>query len=587
MPVMDDSFQAFVTNLGKYNEGELIGEWVKFPTTEEEMQKVFERIGIGSKDEFGHVYEEWFITDYECPIYGVQKLLGEYESLDKLNYLASRIDEMDKWDQEKFVAIMEAGCDEVSDIDDLINLTYNLDCYDFLPDVTDEEDLGRYYIEEAGIYDTKAMGNLANYIDFERFGRDVAMDEGGRFTDDGYIRNTGDGWTRMFDGSLDDIPDEYRLTGGGEEPMKDGNILAVVVEPGTKPEIKEIDSSLEGLQALVGGYIQAVYPYEDPVGIVCNEEAKLEGLPLNRALRDADGEIYDIVAGTFAIVGLTDDSFGSLDSELALKYAKLFEQPEQFAKLGDRIVAIPMISEEQQKQETKEQKDFEVNMDTSGLSVSGHVGTWHTIDHMEVDGHTFFLMEHDTYGDEAACLIVDEHGKLSLSDVYGGFDEHTVDLLRQEVMPVDRMPDDSISVDEMKEYGYGWGGMLPMREEAAAEVMKSCTVYRLYGDDSEGMVMDARELKDHSAQGGIFGVEKVEWKAALERENYLKAAEMSTEDDYGMIDGIINNGPKETAAKAPERGEKSSIMDRLKAAKSEPHVDKPKPHKERKPEHDL
>ena len=275
MPVMDDSFQAFVTNLGKYNEGELVGEWVKFPTTEEEMQKVFERIGIGSKDEFGHVYEEWFITDYECPIYGVQKLLGEYESLDKLNYLASRIDEMDKWDQEKFVAIMEAGCDEVSDIDDLINLTYNLDCYDFLPDVTDEEDLGRYYIEEAGIYDTKAMGNLANYIDFERFGRDVAMDEGGRFTDDGYIRNTGDGWTRMFDGSLDDIPDEYRLTGGGEEPMKDGNILAVVVEPEKKPEIKEIDSSLKGLQALVGGYIQAIYPYKDPVGIVCNEEAKL------------------------------------------------------------------------------------------------------------------------------------------------------------------------------------------------------------------------------------------------------------------------------------------------------------------------
>ena len=84
MPVMDDSFQAFVTNLGKYNEGELVGEWVKFPTTEEEMRKVFERIGIGSKDEFGHVYEEWFITDYECPIYGVQKLLGEYESLDKL-----------------------------------------------------------------------------------------------------------------------------------------------------------------------------------------------------------------------------------------------------------------------------------------------------------------------------------------------------------------------------------------------------------------------------------------------------------------------------------------------------------------------
>lgn len=135
--------------------------------------------------------------------------------------------------------------------------------------------------------------------------------------------------------------------------------------------------------------------------------------------------------------------------------------------------------------------------------------------------------------------------------------------------------------------GYGWGGMLPMREEAAAEVMKSCTVYRLYGDDSEGMVMDASELKDHATQGGIFGVEKVEWKASIERQNHLKAAEMSTEDDYGMIDGIINNGPKEKEDKSSDKGSKSSIMDRLKAAKSEPHQDKLTSHKERKNDRDL
>ena len=87
MPVLDGNFEAFVTNLGKYNEGALVGEWVKFPTTQEEMQKVFERIGIGSKDEFGQVYEELFITDYECPLHGVVRYAGEYESLDKLNYL--------------------------------------------------------------------------------------------------------------------------------------------------------------------------------------------------------------------------------------------------------------------------------------------------------------------------------------------------------------------------------------------------------------------------------------------------------------------------------------------------------------------
>ena len=585
MPVLDGNFEAFVTNLGKYNEGQLVGEWVKFPTTEEEMQKVFERIGIGSTDEFGQPYEEWFITDYECPVHGVYDMLSEYESLDKLNYLASRIDEMDKWEQEKFVAIMEAGCDEVSDIDDLINLTYNLDCYDFIPDIHDESDLGYYYVHDAGIYSEKELGPLANYIDYERFGRDIAMDESGKFTDEGYIRNTGDGWNHYFDGTREDIPDEYRITGSGEEQEHDSTITVLIVEPGKEPYAKEIDSGLESLQHEVGGYIQAVYTFEEPVAIVCNEEAKLEGLPLNRALRDEDGDIYDIVAGTFMVVGLTDDSFGSLTPELMQQFTDHFKTPEQFAKLGDKIVAIPMISEEQQKHQAVEQRDFEMNMDTSGLAVAGHIGTWHAIDHKEVYGHTFWLMEHDTHGDEAACIIVDERGKLTISDVYDGFDEHTVDLLRQEVMPVDRMPDDSISVDEMKEYGYSWGGMLPMREEAAAKVMQSCTVYRLYGDNTEGMVMDTSELKAHAAQGGIFGVEKVEWVAALERENPLKAAEMSMEDDYGMIDGIINNGPKED--KSAEKGEKSSIMDRLKASKSEPPKEKPTPHKERKGELEL
>ena len=86
--------EAFITNLGKYNEGELVGEWVKFPTTSEELQKVFERIGIGSKDDFGHPYEEWFITDYDCPDEVIGKVLGEYESLSELNYLAGKIMEL-------------------------------------------------------------------------------------------------------------------------------------------------------------------------------------------------------------------------------------------------------------------------------------------------------------------------------------------------------------------------------------------------------------------------------------------------------------------------------------------------------------
>ena len=72
----DCPFEAYITNLGKYNEGELVGEWVKFPTTSEDLKKVFERIGIGSKDDFGNPYEEWFISDYDCYVDGLYELLG-------------------------------------------------------------------------------------------------------------------------------------------------------------------------------------------------------------------------------------------------------------------------------------------------------------------------------------------------------------------------------------------------------------------------------------------------------------------------------------------------------------------------------
>lgn len=583
MPVLDGDFEAFVTNLGKYNEGELVGEWVKFPTTEEELKKVFERIGIGANDSFGNTYEEWFITDYECPINGVYQMLGEYENLDKLNYLAALIDELSKDEQEKLVAIMDGGCDRVSDIDDLINLTFNLDTYDFIPSVHDDEDLGYYYLHDAGIYSEKDLGPFANYIDYERYGRDVRFEEGGSFTDEGYVRSSGDSWNIQFDGSHDDIPDEYRITGSDERKERSSTISVLMIEPGKAPYVKEIDSGLESLQHEVAGNIEAVYPFDEPVAIICNEEAKLEGLPLNRALRDNDGDIYDIVAGTFMVVGLTNDNFGSLSVEYMRQFTDLFKTPEQFAKHGDKIIAFPMISEEQQKLDSFKEKDYEVNMDTDGLAVSGHIGTWHTIEHTEVDGHSFFLMEHDTYGDEAASIVVDERGRLVVDDVYNGFDDDTMEQLRWEVLPVSKLPDPTITSDEMKEYGYAWGGMLPMKAETAKEVMSSCEIFRLYSDNTEGLVLDAKDIEDHAAKGGIFGVSKADWQALTERENPLKAAEMSTEDDYGMIDGIINNGAKDTAEKA----EKSSIMDRLKSSKSEPQPEKPQPHKERKSEHDL
>ena len=81
MPVLDGDFEAFVTNLGKYNEGMLVGEWVKLPTTEEEMQKVFERIGIGKQDEFGQSYEEWFIPTTNARSTAFRRCLASTKAL--------------------------------------------------------------------------------------------------------------------------------------------------------------------------------------------------------------------------------------------------------------------------------------------------------------------------------------------------------------------------------------------------------------------------------------------------------------------------------------------------------------------------
>ena len=117
-------------------------------------------------------------------------------------------------------------------------------------------------------------------------------------------------------------------------------IKVLVIEPKKKPVVKEIRGTLESMQSIVGGYIEVVYPFDDPVGIICNDEGKIIGLPLNRALYH-DGEIYDAIAGTFIIAGLWGDDFCSLPDDLLDKYMDKFFMPEQFVKANGRVIAFP------------------------------------------------------------------------------------------------------------------------------------------------------------------------------------------------------------------------------------------------------
>lgn len=114
--------------------------------------------------------------------------------------------------------------------------------------------------------------------------------------------------------------------------------------------------------------------------------------------------------------------------------------------------------------------------------------------------------------------IYDEwlHNDYTHQDLFEDTIGRTFTLFRQEMMErVERMPDDSISIEEMQKYGYRWDGMFPMRKTAARKVIKHCSVYRLFSDNAESLVASNGDLLSHAENGGIFGVEKDTWKTAV------------------------------------------------------------------------
>ena len=117
---------------------------------------------------------------------------------------------------------------------------------------------------------------------------------------------------------------------GLSEAVRAGHLRVLVVEPERTPYVKEIPHTLEALQQEVGGLIEVICPYADLVGLVCNEEGKLLGLPLNRALFDESGEMYDIICGTFLVTGLGAEDLASLPPDLLEKYYRHFQAIEYF-----------------------------------------------------------------------------------------------------------------------------------------------------------------------------------------------------------------------------------------------------------------
>ena len=171
-----DGIKIFLTNLGRYNEGILMGEWVKLPVPADKLDEVLERIGINGE------YEEYFITDYEASFVNLN--LSEYTSIEALNGFAERLDELESREVEKLAAVLEY--ESVSSITDIMDIIDHLDDFDILADVEDDEGLGRYYADELCTLDA-VPAHLRSYFDYESYGRDIRLELTCCFTSYGLV----------------------------------------------------------------------------------------------------------------------------------------------------------------------------------------------------------------------------------------------------------------------------------------------------------------------------------------------------------------------------------------------------------------
>ena len=607
----DYPFAAFITNLGKYNEGELVGEWVKFPTTAEELKEVFKRIGIGQKDDFGQPYEEWFITDYDCYVDGLYSKLGEYENLDELNYLASKLDEMSESEYAQFQAGMEMG-DHCGSLQEIINLTENLDCYEVYPDIHDYDDLGRYYIEELDVM--QVPEHLQNYIDYEAYGRDVALEENGTFTDQGYVRDTGDSFHEYYDGERGSIPDEYRvMTFQDDLPEEEKSEWAMDIafdtdeffrqndpqyaaehpeEQAAKEEIYEnlmagrisaLDEKLAALGQTQEDYLPSeIEKFKDATGY--EEFLDFDPVEIKAALENPDKSRIDEMLA-FA---------EKAEREYMAEAAGYVQTP---ADIAEQAQAVPRdtfsIYQLKPGDATRDYRFEPLDaIRNNGLSVKP--------ENYELV-YTAPLTEQDSLESIYTRFNIDHPAdfkghSLSVSDIVvlhqdGKDTAHYCDRFGFSQVPEFLQPERAAEVtiptpDQMA------------TQERISTPRGSFCVTNMTREQMEAAGYGVHHISD-DGKYLIMGNGTRAFAVAAEqpeKDNPLRTAEMTLEDDYGMIDGVINNGRRgEELEKAQEYAdrttpEKPSIRERLEDAKRECAEHKPpegkKPGRD-VPEHDC
>ena len=366
-------------------------------------------------------------------------------------------------------------------------------------------------------------------------------------------------------------------------PEKPAEMTVLVVEPMKEPRVVTMPTGLEALQKAVGGYIEAVYPFEDPVALICNEEGKFAGLELNRGLYDDKGKLYDILAGTFLVTGLTEDNFGSLSPELIEKYTDMYRTPQMFIRVNGELMAVPV------KEAGKEQAD----------ALAAEI-----VDLFAKNGF-------DGYYDEPADVLSQRAASVSML-IQSGNDFPVRNMLLEVAKSNTEFSRESLEavkkldafyqeqqVPRFSLYQIEWNNPsarhLAYASHKELEQQGQAVDSRNYtfvysGALSPGDTLDSiyerfnlqhpadfrgRSLsvsdvivlhqngQDQAFYVDSFGFEQVPEFFA---HNPLEKVEELLEDDYGMIDGIINNGDRR---KEQEQDKKPSILEKLQEKKEE------------------
>ena len=629
---MDDFnyLEAYISNLGKYTENKPVGEWVRFPTTAEHMKSVFERIGINGND-----YTEWHITQYNSDFKGLTHSLSEFESIDELNYLSNLLSVQNEENREKFAAAITQG-EYAGSIKDVINLTQNLDCYWLYPTVHSEEDYGYYLID---VLDNMELPEEAKkYFDYEAYGRDSIINEGGELTEQGYIHNNRTPFTERY--TERDIPEEYRVTPLFSQPEHNRDtpnidydampadapqtperieplpVKVIELESGNPADkLKEITDKLENgiagifeseqyqdyLKTLskfhnyslnntiliamqkpdathVAGFTSWKNQFERNVmggqkgiKIIAPSPYKLKkemekiDPDTQRPVVGADGKpvtelvetkipaykvvsVFDVsqtegkelpTIGVEALTGDVEkyqDFFAALEksSPVPIGFEDIQGNANGYYHLEEKRIAIDEGMSElqtlkttiheiaharlhdidmntEQEQPRADKRTREVEAESVAYTVCQHYG-------LDTSDYSFGYVAGWSSGKELTELKASlETIRSTAAELIAEIDGHFAELQKDREQTVEQeqaadieMPDPTITVEEMQEYGYSWDGMLPLQETAAMHFYENenVEIFRIYEDNTEGAVESVEDLRDNAERGGIFGIEK-------------------------------------------------------------------------------